>query len=306
VPTARPVLSPAPNAAGWNTSDVTFTWNWADKAGGAGLDPAHCPASSTSSGEGGAIVLSATCADLAGNVGSAKATVKVDTTAPTGVIGAPDRPANANGWYNAPVTVTFSGTDTTSGVASCTSTTYSGPDSAKAAVGGTCTDTAGNTSAPVSVAVQYDATKPTVVYTGNAKTYTVDQMVSITCAAADNLSGVASSTCQNISGPAYSFALGANNFAATATDKAGNTGSGSGSFTVTVNAAALNTVIARLVTDPSVAASLQQQASAIAAAPNANAKAGKLNAFINAVHAQTGKSITPANAAILIALAKAL
>jgi hypothetical protein len=78
------------------------------------------------------------------------------------------------------------------------------------------------------------------------------------------------------------------------------------SFTVTVNAAALNKVIATLVTDPKVAASLQQQASGIASAPNAKAKAVKLDAFIHAVNAQTGRSITPANAAILITLAKAL
>ncbi|MDF2575408.1 MAG: hypothetical protein K0S05_2320 [Agromyces sp.] len=82
-PTASPTQAPAANGAGWNTTDVTVTWNWADETGGSGIDAANCTTSSTSSGEGAALALSATCADLAGNVGSANASVKVDSTAPT-------------------------------------------------------------------------------------------------------------------------------------------------------------------------------------------------------------------------------
>ena len=43
-----------------------------------------------------------------------------------------------------PSAVSFSGTDATSGVASCSASTYAGPDSASAQVPGTCTDVAGN------------------------------------------------------------------------------------------------------------------------------------------------------------------
>jgi hypothetical protein len=81
-PTAAPVASPTANAAGWNTGDVTVTWNWADDAGGSGIDPSACTTSSTSSGEGAALLLSAACSDLAGNPGSAQSTVNVDKTAP--------------------------------------------------------------------------------------------------------------------------------------------------------------------------------------------------------------------------------
>lgn len=81
-PTASPTQSPAANAAGWNNSDVTVSWNWADEAGGTGLDPANCTTSTTSSGEG-VLTLSATCQDLAGNTNSATYTVMVDKTAPT-------------------------------------------------------------------------------------------------------------------------------------------------------------------------------------------------------------------------------
>ncbi len=62
----------------------------------------------------------------------------------------------------------------------------------------------GTATATVTITV-VDTIAPVVTYTGNAGTYTVDQAVSITCAATDIGSGVASTTCQNVSGPAYSF-----------------------------------------------------------------------------------------------------
>lgn len=81
-PTADPSQSPAANGAGWNSADVTVTWNWADEAGGSGVDAANCTTSGTSSGEG-TFTLTATCNDLAGNTGSASHTVKIDKTFPT-------------------------------------------------------------------------------------------------------------------------------------------------------------------------------------------------------------------------------
>jgi hypothetical protein len=83
-PRAFPAQTPAANAAGWNTSDVTVTWNWYDPGANvnasSGLDAA-CPASSASSGDG-ALTLSAQCKDGAGNVGTGSSTVKVDKTPP--------------------------------------------------------------------------------------------------------------------------------------------------------------------------------------------------------------------------------
>lgn len=87
-------------------------------------------------------------------------TIKVDKTAPAVTGGFPARGADVNGWYNAPVGITFRGTDGTSGIASCTSTTYGGPDSGAASLTGTCTDDAGNTSAPFPYGLKYDATPP--------------------------------------------------------------------------------------------------------------------------------------------------
>ena len=87
---------------------------------------------------------------------------KIDTDAPAVTTAAPDRAPDAGGWYSHPVTVTFSGNDTTSGIAGCTTATYSGPDSGSASVGGTCRDNAGNVSSTASFGLRYDTTAPTV------------------------------------------------------------------------------------------------------------------------------------------------
>lgn len=86
-------------------------------------------------------------------------TVKIDADPPTGVSASIARGADFNGWFNHPVGISWSGSDTTSGIASCTSVTYGGPDGAGAAVGGGCADNAGNT-ASSPVAISYDGTAP--------------------------------------------------------------------------------------------------------------------------------------------------
>jgi hypothetical protein len=113
--------------------------------------------------------ISCQATDSAGNIGSFTGStvmpllVKIDTVAPMGVSGTAARLADHNNWYTSAVTINFSGTDTTSGIASCTSTPYGGPDSATASVLGHCTDNAGNASADVAFDFKYDATAPTGV-----------------------------------------------------------------------------------------------------------------------------------------------
>jgi hypothetical protein len=94
---------------------------------------------------------------------------------------------------------------------------------------------------------QIDTHPPTVTYAGNGGTYGILAPVAITCTAADAVSGVASTTCANASAPAWSFGAGQHTLSATATDKAGNTGNGSTSFTVTVSAADLCTLTRQFV-----------------------------------------------------------
>jgi hypothetical protein len=233
-----------------------------------------------------------------------------DTTPPSitsSVIGT----HGSNGWYTSNVSVTWTvveqespGSLVTTGcvdqaiIADQPDTSYS----CSAA-------SAGGTAGPVTEHVKRDATKPTVTYTGNAGTYTVADSVSIACTAADNLSGVASSTCANIMGPAWSFGLGAHPYTANAVDKAGNVGAGSASFTVTVDADSLCALVAQLSTKPGVAQSLCAKLSAASAAGargQSKTKSNVVGAFNNEVDAQTGKALTTANASLLKSLAGSL
>jgi hypothetical protein len=86
--------------------------------------------------------------------------ISVDKTAPSGH-GVPSRQPDANGWYNKPLTIAFTGTDATSGLAGCTSTPYGGPDNGNASVSGTCTDRAGNVG-QATYGFSYDSTPPTL------------------------------------------------------------------------------------------------------------------------------------------------
>jgi hypothetical protein len=85
--------------------------------------------------------------------------IKIDANPPAGVSASISRAPDWHGWHNHPVTVTWSGQDAMSGIASCTSVTYSGPESAQATLKGGCTDVAGNDSLST-VVLKYDQTPP--------------------------------------------------------------------------------------------------------------------------------------------------
>jgi hypothetical protein len=140
---------------GWYNHPVSFGFSGTDGVSGI----ASCSSQSYGGGDGGSLSVSGTCTDVAGNT-SAPAVVgfQYDAT-PPGVTATPDaQPSGA--WYRKPFTVSFGGSDATSGIASCTAPVrYKGPDGAAAAVKGTCTDAAGN-SAETTFGFRYDATAP--------------------------------------------------------------------------------------------------------------------------------------------------
>jgi hypothetical protein len=305
-PTITGQAAPAPNAKGWNNTDVTVTFTCDDSLS----KIATCSPQKVLSADGAAQSATGTALDNAGNSGTTTvSSINIDKTAPTISAGAKKADGTtytAGTWANQSVTVQFTCADVTSKVASCSPNQTFSSDGVTDNVEGTAQDNADNSATISFGPVKVDKTRPTVTYSGNAGTYTPDQTINITCTAADSLSGVASSTCKNISGPAYSFAVGTNSFSAQATDNAGNLGAGTTSFILKVTSASLSTVINQLVTDAGVAQSLIVKANEIAAAPNAGAKANKLQAFISLVQAQTGKSITQAQADILIKLSRGL
>jgi hypothetical protein len=156
-PAASPTPETAANANGWYSADAIVDWNWSDAS--AGIDPSGCTTSTTSTGEGNELVVSATCTDLAGNTGSSTYTVNVDKTAPVVAYS-----GNA-GTYDVDQTVaiTCAASDTLSGVASTTCADIGG--SAVSFGLGThsysasATDDAGNTgngSTSFTVVVTYD------------------------------------------------------------------------------------------------------------------------------------------------------
>lgn len=235
--------------------------------------------------------------------------IPVDSTPPV-IIATVSPEANSAGWHNTDVTVSWTVEDPESGVASASGneTVTLTNETAGTTLVCTATDGAGLTSSQ-SVMVKIDKAAPTITYNGNAGTYTVDQMVSITPSVEDALSGVASSNATSIAGPAYSFALGVNEFSATAMDPAGNSGSGSASFNVIVTYDSLGNLVRRFVTKHGIANSLLAKLNAAEAAQargNIKAVEGTLGAFVNELSAQSGKSLTDENAAILIRLAEAL
>ena len=155
-PAARP-----PDANGWHNHAVTVTFQGIDGTSGV----ATCTQTTYSGPDDPSVALSGTCVDQAGNQSpSALFTTKYDETPPQATATA-SRPADVNGWHNHALTVSYAGSDATSGLASCDPTeSYAGPDTASATISGACRDLAGNV-APRSVVVKYDATAPQVTMT---------------------------------------------------------------------------------------------------------------------------------------------
>lgn len=239
--------------------------------------------------------------------------LRADTTPPTITASATSNgsPYTSGTWTNHDVTVHFTCTDELggSGVASVTPDQNLATDGDGQSATGTCTDNAGNTASTTFTGIRIDTTAPAVTYSGNAGAYTVDQQVAITCTPSDALSGIASSTCADTTGPAYSFGLGSHTLNAGAVDNAGNQGSATTTFTVQVNYSSLCNLATQFSTSTDVATGLCDKLTAAsqAAARGQNApKANILKAFNQQVSAQTGKALTSQQAAVLTNLAGAL
>jgi uncharacterized protein len=235
----------------------------------------------------------------------------VQLTMPAPKISASASPAaNAAGWNNTAVTVNFTCADPLSAiVGGCPTPVTLGSEGADQSVSRTAT-TEGGLSLSAGVAnIDIDLTNPTVTYTGGKASYQVDEQVAVTCTPADALSGVASTTCANVNGPAYSFGLGSHTFSASATDKAGNTAGGSVTFTVGVSYTSLCNLSQRFADSRGVGVALCALLRLAEAGATHNSpilKRLSLQAYVLLVRAQTGRALTASEAATLISLSQSL
>ncbi|MGI9022739.1 MAG: hypothetical protein ACR2HV_05830 [Acidimicrobiales bacterium] len=180
-----------PDHDGWYNHAFEATWTGTDALSGI----ASCTKVTYAGPDTAAGSIPGGCTDVAGNATTVPMAFRYDATAPVNVHGVPDRPPDSNGWYNHPVTVTFTGTDATSGIDTCTSVTYAGPDTAGVVLDGACTDKAGNT-ATSDFQLRYDHTPPNTAINRNESLQVLVLVAGapVKGTATDNLSGVASTS----------------------------------------------------------------------------------------------------------------
>jgi hypothetical protein len=154
-PVITPTVTGQTRDNGWYVSNVIV--NWTITPPGYIVESGCAPSTVVTSDTTGTNV--ACVASNADGTSSSSATIRRDATAPSVAANA-DRAPDGGGFYNHPLTATWTGVDATSGIASCTSTPYAGPDGTGIALTGTCKDKAGNVSSPVPFVVDYDATPP--------------------------------------------------------------------------------------------------------------------------------------------------
>jgi hypothetical protein len=147
---APPTVTGTMGDNSWFTSDVVVSWTFS----GATTASTDClPQQLTTDTPGTAITC--TVSDNAGGSASQTVTVHIDRTPPTAVLATPARPPDISPFYTAPLPISWSATDATSGIAGCTALTYAGPDGPAVAPTGTCRDRAGNVSAALPFTFSY-------------------------------------------------------------------------------------------------------------------------------------------------------
>jgi len=225
-PTITAAVTPAPNANGWNRTNVTVRFTCADTESGIAV----CPAAIVVRTEGSQQVISGTARDKAGNSASASVTLNIDKTPP--VVSATRSPmANSNGWSASPVSVTFAATDSLSGIApgSLTAPVVLG-DRRNGSAKGVATDLAGNVGTFTLTGINVDTRKPTIAVAlspaavGGYRTAPVT--AHFTCA--DPLSGVAVCPPDQV----FTSEGASQTVTGSAIDAAGNAATASASFSI--------------------------------------------------------------------------
>ena len=231
-PMVTHTLTPLPNANEWSSSDVTVHFLAKDNDGGSGVDSATVTPDVVVQDETAGRTVEGEAFDLAGNRGIDSAIVKLDKTAPA-ISGAIVSGQLGNGgWYVGPVKVRFTCSDALAGVAVCPDDVTLTENGANQSVTGEAVDFAGNTVRATIEGISIDHEKPAItsVSLEPGSVYTLGSGPAPSCAASDDISGV--SSCEvHVSGGSGN-GVGTFTYVATATDKAGNRSTKTGSFKV--------------------------------------------------------------------------
>lgn len=156
------------------------------------------------------------------------------------------------------------------------------------------TDESGNAATRSFDITVADTTAPVLAVRGNAGTYDVDGIVSISCIATD---AVSNPTCApaSVSGAAASFTVGPHTVRFSASDAAGNRASAVATFEIKPTVTGMVNLTNARVTKEQLAGSLE-----------AKLRSGSYQAYRQQLRAQVGKGITQADADLLTALSFAL
>jgi Pectinesterase/MBG domain/Immunoglobulin domain len=250
-PTSLATVSQAPNAAGWNNSDVTVTITATDNDGGTGVHEIiytvngttyheHSPLAIVPVSTEGVTTIAYFAKDDAGNAENEQTlTIKLDKTAP--VFGEVTRtPANANGWNNTNVTASVSATDALSGFDS--GSTVAGNNTFDMEGAGqsftfTVTDLAGNTASATVSGINIDKTAPVIAVTQPIEGgfYVLNQPAAADYTCSDNLSGADCVGTVASQSPLDTASVGSKTFNVNSTDLAGNTSAATVNYTVGYN-----------------------------------------------------------------------
>jgi hypothetical protein len=240
--------STSQSATGWYNTPVVIPYTTADNLSGVASAIATSPAtaigvnngSMTLTTEGRLVAGVMTVTDYARNTANPFTSTgyNIDETPPI-VSGAPERLANGNGWFNAPVTITFTCNDPNpnngpagqqSGIGSCTAPVVLSSEGINLSANGTAIDNAANLTNTVVGGINIDTTPPTIsgapTASPNANNwYSAPVTVAFDCSDPNPLHGLAGqqSTIATCTSPVLLSSEGAGqSVPGAASDKAGN------------------------------------------------------------------------------------
>ena len=211
---------------------VTYDAFASDPDGDGAVISQSCAPASGSTFPLGTSTVNCTATDTNGKIGMAQFNVTVvDTTPPTITFVSRLPAANAFGWNNTDVTLTWSCSDDVAVLLPTVTQVVSSEGSSLSATG-TCADTSGNTASDTQTGINIDKTAPLlspsvsplpVVLNSNPALYIVSP------GASDALSGIDTQGC---TGVVDTSSIGSRTIPCTATDRAGNFNLASVSYTV--------------------------------------------------------------------------